>query len=238
VSGRCDLEALYGTAASTLPYGEDAEPDEIALSGQTLPAPPAAMETDQLCATWGYHFYGDSPVEAVSFEVDKATARHLGLLIFARVFHRKAPRVVVELTHPRSTLRRLIIGLEDSEPGPGLEVWPHAFHYSPWTPDRHPWLSEDIQASSFPFLTLTNEAEMLCGTADLPTRDTLAGFGPDDGACRLAELFLNAGGPDHDENEFALEGECGFRGMGPGSPELKIWLPGSLGHLDSEPTYL
>lgn len=238
MSGRCDLAALFGSAASGLPYGEDSEPDEIALSAQTLPAPLAAMQTDQLCATWGYHFYGDSPVEAVSFEVDKATARHLGLLIFARVFHRQAPRVVVELTHPRSTLRRLIIGLEETEPGPGLEVWSRAFHYSPWPPVRHPWFSQDIQASSLPSLTITNEDEMVCGVSELPTRDTVVGFGADEGACRLAELLLDAGAPDHDVNEFSLEGECGFRGMGPGSAELKIWLPGSLGHLDSEPTYL
>lgn len=196
------------------------------------------MQTDRLCATWGYHFYGDAPVEAVSIELDQATARHLGLLIFARVFHREAPRVVVELTHPRSTLRRLIIGPEAADPRLGLEVRPHGFLYMPESPGRYPWFSQDIHPSEFPSLTITNADEMVCGAQELPTRDTLTGFGGDEGACRLAELLLNAGQPDHDGDEYALEGECGIRGVGPGSAEVKIWLPGSLGHLDSEPTYL
>jgi len=196
------------------------------------------METDRLCATWGYHFYGEARVEAVSIEVDKATSRHLGLLIFARVFHRQAPRVVVKLTHPRSSLRRLIIGAEETDQRLDPVRAPHTFAYSPERPGRYPWLSLDISPSCFPSLSIANADETVSSADELSSRDTVTGFGPDEGACRLAELLLNAGQPDHDVDEYALEGERGLRGVGPSSAELKIWLPGSLGHLDSEPAYL
>ena len=54
----------------------------------------------------------------------------------------------------------------------------------------------------------------------------------------FAELLLNAGLEDNQKLEFRLAGECGYRGVGPGSAELALWLPGSLGYLDSEPIRL
>jgi hypothetical protein len=79
-----DLASPFAHVAERL----ERESGFIALSEENLPVPPPVLAKSRLCATWGYHFYGDSPVEHVSFEADKATFRALGLLVLASVFHR------------------------------------------------------------------------------------------------------------------------------------------------------
>jgi hypothetical protein len=49
------------------------------------------------------------------------------------------------------------------------------------------------------------------------------------GMFRLAELLLNAGCSWNEVREYALEGDAGYRGVGPMSAELRIFLPGSHG---------
>jgi hypothetical protein len=46
---------------------------------------------------------------------------------------------------------------------------------------------------------------------------------------RLAELLLDAGRPDNRVEEYELEGEGGFRGVGLHSAEAYLSLPGSGG---------
>jgi hypothetical protein len=58
-------------------------------------------------------------------------------------------------------------------------------------------------------------------------QQTLHGFGTDTGSARLAELLRNAGQLGNSENEYALEGDGGYRGVGYLSAEACFWLPGS-----------
>jgi hypothetical protein len=53
------------------------------------------------------------------------------------------------------------------------------------------------------------------------------------GKVRLAELFLNAGLPGNERNEYDLESELGTRGVAVWSHELRIRLPGSAGFQSS-----
>jgi hypothetical protein len=69
----------------------------------------------------------------------------------------------------------------------------------------------------------------------LQSRDVAEGFGHFEAACRFAELLLNAGLPHSETDEIALEGERGFRGVAPGSAEIRIWLPGSIGYSQAQP---
>jgi hypothetical protein len=73
------------------------------------------------------------------------------------------------------------------------------------------------------------------GAHELASRDVCVGFGCSVASALFAELLLNASMAANDELEFELEGEQGVRGVGPGSAEITLWLPGGLGHLDSTP---
>jgi hypothetical protein len=42
-------------------------------------------------------------------------------------------------------------------------------------------------------------------------------------------LLLDISRPDCPVKEVELEGELGFRGVAPGSAEVRLWLPGSFG---------
>src|SRR3989304_6447823 len=97
----CALKAHCGSLAGELPESADSEPGYFSLSLENLPEPPNRLTTSELCLTWQYHFYNGSPVDLVSFELDKPASRHLALLVLACAFHAKPDGVQIELTHPR-----------------------------------------------------------------------------------------------------------------------------------------
>ena len=45
---------------------------------------------------------------------------------------------------------------------------------------------------------------------------------------RLAKLFLDISNPNLKRVEFELEGDAGFKGVAPGSAEIRFNLPGSI----------
>ena len=231
----CDLAATFGALAASLPEDSEEEPGWLKLSAANLPVPQSDLVTSRLCMTWSYHLYNDHPVELVSIQVDKATCRHLGLLILSCVFHREPEQVIVHIRHPRSKITRLVLRYEwDDEDGSGYVSQPLCFNYYPELPARHPWWGTALKPRDLPVLGLTNEEEMVFSPEHFAGRNVAVGFGDAQPSCLMADLFLNAGLEANSQLEFQLEGECGFRGVGLESAEIMIWLPGSLGHLDSE----
>jgi hypothetical protein len=181
-----------------------------------LPRPTAHLATDRLSITQGLHEYdpGAFRADVVHFHAHKPTYQQLGLLILAAVFHLNLEEVVVELTHPTSAIKRLVVESPFRAPNdirPGYNMRPYVFSYSPSVPTRFPWPSASDPTTMPRFYFIGDE--------------TLRGFGTD--TARLAELLLNAGQPNNSENEYALEGDGGFRGVGYLSAEARFWLPGS-----------
>lgn len=231
----CDLERLYGPLAATLPVVSD--PNDyrpVVLSAENLPCPPDTLYTDRLW--WrnpGLHGYDEFPIPSVSLCLDKPTSRHLGLLILAVLMHPYPQRTEVVSNHPATHIQYLRVRYEhpSSEAHWGLASVPKFFVYVPSLSERHPWTTSPV--SQMPTITLTNQAEVP-GTFGRLTIDTVVGFGNAEGSAQLAELFLDAGLQDNDVDEFTLEGEPGFRGVGVASAELGIWLPGSFGYCPSD----
>jgi len=231
----CELKDRYGSLAGELLQSADSEPGYFSLSLENLPEPPNRLSTSELCLTWGYHFYNGSPLDLVSFELDKSACRHLALLVLACAFHAKPDGVQIELTHPRSRIRRLVIdsSWKVAYPVPGLITRPHRLDYYPEPPKLHPWVSTALSPGAMPFLRLTNEDDYVVTHEQIQSRDVAVGFGHFEAACLFAELMLNASLPQSETKEIVLEGECGYRGVAPGSAEIAIWLPGGLGYLDA-----
>lgn len=215
----------------------DAEAYSVIWSEANLPRPPMAVTTAALCLNRGRHTYGHFMVDTVSIEADKPTLAQLGLLMLSSVLHRLESRVTVHLTHPRSKIRTLIIDPTHQHAGAshGLQVLAQSFHYVPAEVWKHPWQFKHLTPWELPVLSLTNEQEMLIHPQDFERREVVIGFGTMEGTCLLAELFMNASRPSNKQPEFALECESGYRGVGLGSVEMSIHLPGSLGNLDHEP---
>ena len=242
-SARNDLERLFGPLADTIPNRViDDDTGSFVLSAENLPETPASICCDQIWMRLaGLHFYNSVPVDGIDLCIDKRSSRTLGLLLLSVVFHPEPVKVDIELSHPASWISHFRVWHETPRPheySEGYETLPGFFGYRPSEVGRHPWLqSLPPDPYQLPRLEITTQDEMgpINGVtndfwADFEARDTVVIQSSDQGTVRLAELLLNASLEDNDQDEFQLEQEGGFRGVGPLSAELRIWLPGSLGY--------
>ena len=242
-SDRNDLERIFGPLADTMPdLVIDGDPKSFVLSADNLPETPASICCDQIwMRSAGLHFYNNVPVDGVDLCIDKRSSRILGLLLLSVVFHPEPVKVDIELTHPASWISHLRVRHETPMPdeyADGYEALPGFFGYRPGEGGRHPWLQTlPRDPYHLPRLEVTTQDEMgpVNGVAndfwaDFEARDTVVIQSSGHGTVRLAELLLNASLRDNEQDEFQLEQEGGFRGVGPLSAELRIWLPGSLGY--------
>jgi hypothetical protein len=228
----CDLATHFGPLSQRLPTRTD-EPQPILLAGPTLPAPNLHLTSDQLIIHKRFHQYWPSyRVDALSFHAEPATYRQLGLLLLAVVFAAAPDRIQLELTHPASDIKHLLIDYpyRGRDPDEGFVARQYGFPYVPALPAAYPWTHlPQGDPDEFPRFLLTNRAVTTVTDADWQARDTLLGFGFEAASVRLAELFLNIGLPHNPVNEYILEGEGGQRGVGIHSAEVRFLLPGSAG---------
>ncbi len=231
MASHCDLEISFKQLAARVPYDEDAE---FIVSCGSLPIPAGEMKTDRIVIKKRQHSYstrGDYRCQALHWYAHKETFRYLGLLILAVMFQNKGTSVHLRLKNPHSEIKHLIVSYEletIEDASPGYHPRPYVFSYWPYSAEKHPWLEESPEPWSLPMFGLTNLDECVVTEDDWQQRDTLMGFGSDQGSVRLAELFLNISRPAELRDEFELEGELGFRGVAPGSAEVRLWLPGSF----------
>lgn len=227
----CDLEHLFADLGAKLPASPD---EDLALTSASLPRPPAHLATDLLYIEKSLHDYnGWFRADVVLFHAHKVTYRHLGLLILAVVFHTLPEPVEIELTHPASVIKRLIV--ESPYKGPadissGYNTRPYVFDYWPEDTTRYPW-PYPLTPPELPCFYLENYDHVPGLTIDeeWAARDAVRGFGTDVGSVRLAELLLNASQPNNPVDEYTLEGDGGNRKVGYLSAEARLWLPGSFG---------
>lgn len=228
----CDLEGVFGDLVDVVPTSTAGD-DTFVFSARTLPVPPAEMGTDRLIIAKGTHTYHPVwRVDALGMQAHRRTYRQLGLLILAVVFHETPIRVRVDLTHPTSDVKQLIVEFEYlHEAHGGYIARPYAFAYTPADTARHPWYDRPWSwgTPDLPVFTLTNGEDLVVRPADWERRDTVRGCGSDPASVLFAELLLNAGRPDNPVVEYQLEGEGGFRSVGEHSAEMQLFLPGSLG---------
>src|SRR3954452_2916700 len=138
----CDLERMFGDLAGELPTSTAGDEDFV-LSAQTLPISPPQMRTSKLLISKGVHGYnGWYRADSLWCQASRHTYKHLGLLILAALFHPQASKVHVELTHPDSEIKNLVIDFEhisSDDLTPGYHTRPFALNYYPEETQRHPW---------------------------------------------------------------------------------------------------
>lgn len=229
---RDELEQLFGQLAQTIPASLD---DTFLFSAQIFPDFPNTIEAPMLVVQKGLHYYGGSfRADQLHFQAFKNTYRQLGLLILACLFQPELPDTQLKLTHPASEIKSLaIVNLQKNRPYPGeYRTLPYQFSYLPQEAQKHPWYDRyDVlcNPSHLPCFLLTNNQDASVTEEEWRQRDIVQGFGSDRGSVLLAELLLNISRNENTVDEYELEGEAGFRGVGPGSAEVRLWLPGSLG---------
>jgi hypothetical protein len=104
---------------------------------------------------------------------------------------------------------------------------PFALRYYPSETSTHPWM-DFCNTSNLPVFGLSNAEDSWATEEQWAKRDTVW-MQMSSGMFRFAELLLNAGCSWNEVRDYALEGDAGYRCVGPMSTELMIFLPGSDG---------
>lgn len=230
VNNKCGLETIFGDLAVRLPLSLDGN-ESFTLTSETLPILPSEIETQNLYIKKRSHIYDSSfKIDSIGFNARKETYRYLGLIILATVFHSQTSEIVVKLNHPESDILNLIIEYKHydlANPYPGYYTKPLYFEYYPALSWKHPF-GKCIDPEHLPCFSLTNMKDFHNSQDDWKNQDTVRIFGSDKGMVRFSELLLNAALPQNEEDEYQLEGEGGFRGVGINSAEATLLLPGHI----------
>jgi hypothetical protein len=233
-----DLEAIFGVLADQLPEDENAE---FLLSAENLPQAPAVMQTDRLvlqAGRHGYNGYTIFEVDSISVQAHKRTYRQLGLCLLSKVFHQDPARVTIQLTHPASTVKALVLDYDQRESWSSIRGYlrrPASFTYTP-SPvelyfDRLSYQAPGL-IDELPLFTLSDAKHIQSASDPVPTpRDTVFGAGSDEGCVLFAQLLLDVGRAAEAATHVNLENRHGYGGVGFGSAEICLFLPGDIGWL-------
>lgn len=202
------------------------------FSSKVLPQLGSLLEVSQPIVKKTYHDYESYyRADCLTFCANKDIYKYLGLAILSLLFHGNK-RITLLAKNKESDIKNLIIEYDnESNPRdvPNFITKPFSFEYYPQAVDKHPWIHhQNLNPVALPLFLLTNEKQSIIRAEEWQQRDTLLITGSDEALVRLAELFLNISNPKQEQTEFVLESEVGFRGVGPGSAEVVLALPGSV----------
>jgi hypothetical protein len=227
----CGLEEIFGDLAARVPDGPPGHPHFVFHAG-VLPAPLATISTDRILFRKLHHDYnGWYKAEALWMYLTPRKCRELGLFLLACGFHGPVEDTTLLITHPDSAIRRIIVRASDLRldgPPVGLSMVPFALRYYPSETTTHPWMY-DCDTSHLPVFALSNAEDCVSPTEEQWAKRDTVWVGMSAGMFRFAELLLNAGCSWNEVRDYALEGDAGYRSVGPMSTELRIFLPGSDG---------
>ncbi len=223
----CDLQTIYSGLAFQIPT-ESGGYESITLSSENLPLPPDEMTSGNLYIVktkTNYNNWFES--DLLWFYARKETYRNLGLLILSVVFHRQVSEIEVEITHPHSEIKRLIVEYAPpniNELPSGYHTQPLAFKYYAQLTAKHPF-DRCVLPKDLPCFEVSNSAGLSFTDEAWKQRDKVKIFGSDTGLVAFAEVLLNFSLPQDGLDEIQLEGESGFRGVGISSAEVSLFLP-------------
>ena len=226
----CGLEEIFGDLAARVPDGPLGYPHFV-FHAAVLPAPPAKISTDRILLRKTHHTYNSCyKADGLWTYVTPRKCRELGVFLLACGFHGPQENTPLLITHPDSAIQRIIVRASDlrlDDPPVGLSTLPFALRYYPSTTRKHPW-KYDCDTSDLPSFYLSNAEDCVANEEDWAKRDTVW-VQMSSGMFRFAELLLNAGCSWNEVRDYDLEGDAGYRAVGPMSAELTIFLPGSDG---------
>lgn len=223
----CDLERLFGSPAGLLPTNLDPE-DAFTFTRERLPAPPEILETDRLLIRRSISVYGGCHREDLIYMVfaDRATARRLGVLVLAVLFHPDPATVEIRLISEHSDVKQLRIRYDHAS-STRYFATPAVFRYWPSEVRRQQSSASTAEEHDLPELRLTTPDELGPPDREWDERDTVVGFGNERATVSFAELLLYVG-LEVNTNEVYLESNAGFGGLASApqrrSPSGSPWL--------------
>lgn len=204
--------------------------DSYEFNANSIPTFFDEINFNDLIIKKGHHYYDSYfKTDSLNFILRSTNCIDLALLIIESVFHQKNNDITIHLSNPESDIALIKIRYSHYNI---LDHHINYFHkadkyeYISREIAKHPWTMIRCDDKLLPIFQLTNKQECTVNDDDWKNRDTIIITGFDFGMILFADLLLNIGSEKQKRNEFVLEDENGFRGVGPGSAEVVIWLSG------------
>ncbi len=226
----CDLAILFGSMSQMMPTAPD-ETDPRLFSAQILPPPPLQLQTDQLIIKRRFHEDSlGSHTPVLCFQADKVTYRRLGLLLLSITFAAAPDCVQLDLTHPVSDIKHLLIDYpyRSYDPDESFVTRQYGFQYSPTVPSSQAQPQASLgDPEDRPVFHLTAPGGDTLLDESWKGWDTVRGFGLEGASVRFAELLLNMSLSANRVTDYPVKGQGGAHGHGIQSADAHLCLPGS-----------
>jgi hypothetical protein len=226
----CDIRRLGAQIADRLAVvSRDTTANRFDAS--SVPPVPQRMTSGSVVIRRGHHDYnGCWRADSLQLYATRQTLRSLGVIVLASLFATPEHATDIALTHPATDIATLRVRTPPLTTGGVLARRPSWYDYWPQEWAKFPWSNDALDPDHLPAVYLTDDDELggITG-AQWQNRDTVVGFGSQEGVARFGQFLLDVGNPAHPGDEYRLEGEAGVRGVAPMSAELCLWLPGSSG---------
>ncbi len=205
----------------------------LSFTQESFPALPDVQLTTNLILRPGGTNVDGVQIDGVHCSLDKRTAGALGCVLLKSIFD--SVDTSIELQAPMNEVTHVIIEASRHAyffglPNANLKLMSLEFCASDDI-GKHPWRFP-VLASPHDYPRFTYQENYTSDPSEVTKArsKSLLISSSMAGDIRFAELLLNLGRPQCLEDEIALEGEWGFRGVAPASLDLTLWLPGSLGY--------
>ena len=159
-------------------------------------------------------------IDRIVLELDESVSISIGLLIFSVLFCPSDQVLVVELDG--GAVSRLVVKFDIQTSGfSGLAQQPTIYGYWPERVEEFPF-EETVSPNELPTVQYTLETDEFLTREKLSQRNTIRLGGDAVALAELGSLFLSFGLRNSSGDCVTLECDAGWRGVAPGSQELKL----------------
>ncbi len=233
-----ELDNYFSELKKTIPVAIDKNDNSIDIKRSMFLKIPQKMTSKNIIITKGFADYNSYyRIDRLIFFTQKATLKSLGLLIFYSIF-KSNKTITLKLINEHSEIKNIKIDPYNSN---SIDIYDNRkfsveincnlnyFSYRPQILHRYPWFYFQDSVFDLPTFFLTNFQECIASETDYKKRDTIVISCSIKGMLRLGTLLLDLSNIHQKQNEYYLECEYGYKGVAPGSAEVKFCLPGSDG---------
>ncbi len=229
-----------------IPFLDHAYPDVVRrfngnvpgvdINAAALPPPETEYRTANILVQKSRRSTGGYTAQQAIFVASRYVLRRLALVVASAIMHDCKPhrRIKIALTHAETEVEALFIDPKYTRAFSAGAFSGSAvvekLHWSWHQTAKHPWIRGHLPADpgDLPHFDLTDDPEGDSLGVRMDQLNYLRIDGGLEGMGRLVEFLLNISDPRNEGVEFDLEGEDGFRGVAPASPEVRFGLPGSI----------
>ena len=233
-----DLQFIYEDFVSSK-YDED-KCESVLFSKNNLSVIPGKIETDQLILKKSMYQYGNCFLPHIHVFSNKNVYRKIGYILLSTVLNPDNSEIILSITNNQSDIKRIVFepvynSISDNY---GYKTLPESYKYFPEIDklNLNPFNDYSIEAHQMPYFNLVkNNKDSFNNYDEYKEADTIIcpnnDLGPvnnDFGVILFAKFLFDFTNESCTMDElYFRSSDSGCNGVGPGSSQLQLHLPGS-----------